>query len=114
MTDSKNIPPMVTARGPCPYWTSPWPSPPSWGRYASSIWLAVQNLFQAARALGLGTRLTTTHIHREQEIKDILDIPDHVETVALVPLGYPRGRFGTTDRKPAAEVSSYNRWGSGG
>ncbi len=84
------------------------------GRYASSIWLAVQNLFLAARALGLGTRLTTTHIRREQEIKDMLGIPDYVETVALTPLGYPRGRFGTTDRKPAAEVSSYNRWGSSG
>ena len=84
------------------------------GRYASSIWLAVQNLFLAARALGLGTRLTTTHIRREQEIKDMLGIPDHVETVALIPLGYPRGRFGTTDRKPAAEVSSYNRWGRSG
>ncbi len=84
------------------------------GRYASSIWLAVQNLFLAARALGLGTRLTTTHIRQEQEIKDMLGIPDHVETVALIPLGYPRGRFGTTDRKPAAEVSSYNRWGRSG
>ena len=84
------------------------------GRYASSIWLAVQNLFLAARALGLGTRLTTTHIGREQEIKDMLGIPDYVETVALTPLGYPRGRFGTTDRKPVAEVSSYNRWGRSG
>ena len=84
------------------------------GRHASSIWLAVQNLFLAARALGLGTRLTTTHIRREQEIKDMLFIPDYVETVALTPLGYPRGRFGPTDRKPAAEVSSYNRWGSRG
>ena len=84
------------------------------GRHASSIWLAVQNLFLTARALGLGTRLTTTHIRREQEIKDMLVIPDYVETVALTPLGYPRGRFGPTDRKPAAEVSSYNRWGSRG
>ncbi|MEE2927999.1 MAG: nitroreductase family protein [Chloroflexota bacterium] len=84
------------------------------GRHASSIWLAVQNLFLAARALGLGTRLTTAHIRREQEIKDMLVIPDYVETVALTPIGYPRGRFGPTDRKPAAEVSSYNRWGSRG
>ena len=84
------------------------------GRHASSIWLAIQNLFLAARALGLGTRLTTTHIRREQEIKDMLVIPDYVETVALTPIGYPRGRFGPTDRKPAAEVSSYNRWGSRG
>jgi nitroreductase len=84
------------------------------GRYASSIWLAVQNLFLAARALGLGTRLTTTHLSREVEIKEILGIPESVETMCLIPLGYPRGRFGPTTRRPAAEVTSYNRWGSRG
>ncbi|PKB64736.1 MAG: hypothetical protein BZY80_02175 [SAR202 cluster bacterium Io17-Chloro-G2] len=84
------------------------------GRYGSSIWLAAQNLFLAARALGLGTRLTTTHIRREQEIKDMLGMPEYVETMALTPLGYLRGRFGPTDRRPVSEVSSYNRWGSQG
>lgn len=84
------------------------------GKQSSSIWLAVQNLFLAARAFGLGTRLTTTHIRREEEIKDLLGIPDYVETVALTPLGYPRGRFGPTDRRPAVEVTSYNRWGNRG
>jgi len=66
----------------------------------------------AARALGLGTRLTTAHIRGEQRVKDILGIPDHVETVMLTPLGYPRGNFGPTQRKPAAEVTSYNRYGN--
>ena len=37
--------------------------------------------------------------------------PDHVETLCLTPLGYPRGRFGPTDRIPSADVSSYNRFG---
>ena len=82
------------------------------GRYGSSIWLAAQNLFLAARALGLGTRLTTAYMPREQEIKDLLGIPDYVETVALTPLGYLRGRFGPTERRPLSEVSSYNRWGN--
>jgi hypothetical protein len=27
-------------------------------------------------------------------------------------LGYPRGKFGPTDRVPASEVSSFNRYGS--
>ena len=49
--------------------------------YASSIWPAVQNLFLAARALGLGTRLTTTHLLAEEEIKELLGLPDHLETV---------------------------------
>ena len=81
------------------------------GLYASSIWPAVQNLFLAARALGLGTRLTTSHIREEQRIKDILGIPDHVEAVMLTPLGYPRGSFGPMQRQPAAQVTSYNRYG---
>lgn len=82
------------------------------GRHAQSIWLAVQNLFLAARALGLGTRLTTAHLRREAEIKALLGIPDHVETMALIPVGYPRGRFGPTVRRPAAEVTSYDRYGN--
>ncbi len=82
------------------------------GRYASSIWPAVQNLFLAARALGLGTRLTTAHLRREAEIKALLAIPEQIETVALIPLGYPRGRFGPPQRRPASEVTSYNRFGN--
>ena len=80
--------------------------------YASSIWLAVQNLFLAARALGLGTRLTTLHLYKEADYKALLDIPDHVETMALIPMGYPRGRFGPSNRRPAKEVTSYNRYGA--
>ena len=84
------------------------------GSQASSVWPAAQNLFLAARALGLGTRLTTAHLRGEQRVKDILGIPDHVETVMLTPLGYPRGNFGTAQRKPAAEVTSHNRYGNRG
>jgi nitroreductase len=83
-------------------------------RYASSIWLAVQNLFLAARAFGLGTRLTTAHLRREEEIKTLLGIPEHVETMALIPVGYPQGNFGPTARRPTQEVTSYNRYGSRG
>lgn len=96
------------------YMDRPQGEPIERGRYASSIWLAVQNLFLAAQALGLGTRITTTHIREEEKIKEWLGIPDHIETVCLTPLGYPRGRFGPTNRKPAAEVTSYNRYGNRG
>jgi nitroreductase len=99
------------ARGSTPYTLG---EPIVRGRYASSIWLAVQNLFLAARALGLGTRLTTAHLRREEEIKALLSIPEHIETVALIPLGYPQGNFGSTSRLPAREVTSYNRYGNRG
>ena len=110
------VPAMILAcvdhtRGSAPYTPG---EPIVRGRYASSLWLAVQNLFLAARALGLGTRLTTAHLRREAEMKALLGLPDYVETMALIPLGYPRGNFGPTSRRPAKEVTSYNRYGNRG
>lgn len=77
----------------------------------ASIYPAVQNLMLAARSLGLGTVLTTIHRHREQQIKEILGIPAHVDTYALIPMGWPVKKFGPLSRKPPTEVSFRNRWG---
>ena len=77
----------------------------------ASIFPAVQNLLLAARALGLGGTLTTLHTRFERELKSLLEIPAAVEVVAIVPLGYPRDRFGPTRRKPVEEVASVDRWG---
>ena len=77
----------------------------------ASILPAVQNLLLAARALGLGTTLTTLHRAFEPALKTLLDIPAPVEVVALVPLGYPIDRFGPTRRRPVAEVAFLDRWG---
>ena len=79
----------------------------------ASIYPAVQNLLLAARALGLGTVLTTLHTRYEREIKALLHIPETVETAALIPVGYPAegSRFGRARRMPLAEVVFYERWG---
>lgn len=87
-------------------------SPPAERGAGSSIYPAVQNLMLAARALGLGTCLTTLHLRHEAEIKALLDIPAHVDTYALIPLGYPATPFGPLRRKPVSEVTFYDRWGS--
>lgn len=76
-----------------------------------SIYPAIQNLMLAARAKGLGSTMTTLHKAREKDIKRVLAIPDDVETIALVPLGYPQGRWGRPKRKPQREVTFWNRWG---
>ncbi len=78
----------------------------------SSIYPAVQNLLLAARALGLGTALTTVHSMFEAEIKALLTIPASVQTAALIPLGYPSPaeRFGGSRRRPVAEVTHFDRW----
>src|SRR3990170_3656462 len=82
-------------------------SPATAGTFSS----AVQNLMLAARALGLGTTLTTLHRAHEDEVKQLLGIPDGVETMCLIPVGYPRGKFGPTTRIPAEKVTFWEKWG---
>ena len=77
----------------------------------SSIYPAVQNIMLAARALGVGSCLTTIHRFRDAQVKELLGIPAHVETAALIPLGYPLGKFGKAPRQPLAEVAFADRWG---
>jgi nitroreductase len=79
----------------------------------ASIYPAVQNIILTCRALGLGTLITTNHIRCEEEVKALLGIPDDVSTYALMPIGYPRGKFGPVARRPVAEVAYAERWGAG-
>jgi nitroreductase len=78
----------------------------------ASIYPAVQNLMLAARALGYGTTLTTLHILHEGELKELLGIPEEHETAALIPLGRPKGKFGTPPRLPAEKVVYWDHWGT--
>jgi nitroreductase len=77
---------------------------------ASSVYGAVQNLCLAARSLGLGTTLTTVHRLREAEVKRALGVPDDVTTWALIPVGYPLGRWGEAKRRPVREVAYWDEW----
>jgi nitroreductase len=90
--------------------------PPGLGGAAASshygsVYPAVQNLLLAARGLGLGAALTTLHKLHEDEAKALLGIPDSAETVALIPIGYPKGKYGPAARKPLSEVAFNERWG---
>jgi nitroreductase len=77
----------------------------------SSIYPAVQNMLLAARALGLGATLTTLHLQFEQEAEAALGLPPGVHSYALLPLGYPMGRFGPVRRVPLADVVYEEQWG---
>lgn len=77
----------------------------------SSIYPAVQNMLLAARALGLGATLTTLFLRYEQEVAAALGLPEGVKCYALLPIGYPLGRFGPVRRIPLAEVVYADRWG---
>jgi nitroreductase len=82
------------------------------GQAESSVFPGVQNLFLAARALGLGTTLTTVHRQREPEVRAVLGIPDDVTTWAMIPVGYPTGRWGEAERRPVQEVAYWDTWKS--
>lgn len=82
----------------------------------SSIYPAVQNILLAARGLGLGSVLTTFHKQYEDEVREMLGIPDNVETAALLPIGYPAdgAGYGPTRRKPLDEVAHWDEWNGRG
>lgn len=77
----------------------------------ASIYPAIQNVILACRGLGLGTVITTNHILYEEEVRRVLGLPDDVFTFALMPIGYPRGRYGPLTRRPVPEVAYADRWG---
>jgi nitroreductase len=79
---------------------------------ASSIIPAVQNLMLAARALGIGSVPTTLHAQVLERVYALLGIPNEMEFHLCIPLGYPRGQFGATQRRPTAETTYLNRWGA--
>jgi nitroreductase len=80
------------------------------GRFASSIWPGVQNLLLAARASGLGAALTTYALAHRDELEAVLDLPAHVRAQAVIPVGFPAGRFGPVRRLPVDQVMMTDRW----
>ena len=82
------------------------------GGQASSVIPAVQNLMLAARARGIGSVPTTLHAQVLERVYALLGVPPEMEFHLCIPLGYPRGNFGSTQRRPAAEVTYLNRWGA--
>lgn len=64
----------------------------------ASIYPAVQNMLLACRALGLGSTLTTRHTMFEKEVDAAFGLPPGVQSYAILPIGWPMGKFGPTGR----------------
>jgi nitroreductase len=79
--------------------------------YYGSIYPSVQNLLLAARAAGLGAALITLPLWSTFAARRILGCPWNVQPCAVVPLGWPLGRYGPTTRRPVGEVVSLDRYG---
>jgi len=71
---------------------------------------AVQNVLLACRAVGLGASLTTLHRSFGAECDRFLGLPEGCPTCALIPIGWPLGKFGRPPRRSIDEcffVDSY-------
>ncbi|HEX2025977.1 MAG TPA: nitroreductase family protein [Actinomycetota bacterium] len=79
-------------------------------RYGS-VYPAVQNFLLAARAEGLGAALTTLPLWNRIAARRIVGAPWSVEPVALIPVGWPLGRYGPTTRRPVEESVHVDRYG---
>ncbi len=69
---------------------------------------SVQNLLLAARAMGLGASLTTMPLWNLTSVRRTLELPVNVTPMCIVPLGWPRGRYGPSARRPSGGHPS--RW----
>jgi nitroreductase len=80
-------------------------------RYGS-VYPAVQNFLLAARAEGLGATLTTLPLWNQIAVRRLLELPLRVEPVALIPVGWPRGRYGPNSRRPIGDSVHVDRYGN--
>jgi len=78
---------------------------------AASVYPAVQNLLLAATAAGLGSALTTLAIHNEQALRQLLQLPDSVRPMAVIPIGYPERPLGISRRHDVRTCTHRNRFG---
>jgi len=88
-----------------------WPPVAAASAYGS-IFPSVQNLLLAARAAGLGAALITLPLWSKWLARRALRLPWSVSPCAVIPLGWPKGRYGPTTRRPVGEVVSLDRYGN--
>ncbi len=77
----------------------------------AAIYPAVQNMLLAARALGLGSTLTTRHLFHEKESEAALGLPPGAHSYAILPIGYPMGNFGPVRRGALEDFVYLDHWG---
>ena len=72
---------------------------------------AVQNLLLAARAMELGATLTMPLVLAPRgTYEKILGLPRGTLLAAVIPVGYPQGRFGPVNRLPVEKFVSWDRY----
>ncbi len=76
-----------------------------------ALFPAIQNILLACRAVGLGASLTTLHMRFADEIDPRLGLSSDTPSCAMLPIGWPVGRYGRPPRRSVDEVLYFNRVG---
>ena len=67
---------------------------------SQALFPAIQNVLLACRAVGLGASLTTAHRGHGEAIDKLIGLdPIKIPSIALIPIGWPRGRYGKPTRR---------------
>ena len=88
---------------------------PNW--YAVDVAIAMQNMVLTATAEGLGTCWVGSF--SEERVKSLLKIPERFRVVALLAVGYPRGKLELTSKvlhfirkkKSPEKIASFDEFG---
>jgi nitroreductase len=80
----------------------------------ADISTACQNLMLAARALGIGSTITTIGGIHAADVNRLLGIPEGMDAACCIPLGWPEGKFGPARRKTLSEIAFVDHFGAPG
>jgi nitroreductase len=69
-----------------------------------SMGACLQNMLLAAHALGLGAVWLGEILKSSSEVRDLLDLPDQMELMAVVAVGHPRDRGQSSSRRELKEL----------
>ena len=97
----------------CAMGQTPGSNPAEQVAFYGSILPAAWSLMLALRARGLGSTWTTLLSARQNEVREILQMPADSVLTVMLPVAYMKGaRLSKAERLPASQVSYWNRWDS--
>ena len=77
-----------------------------------SVIQAAWSFCLALRSRGLGSAWTTLHLGAADRVADLLDLPEGVTQIVLLPVAWTIGDdFRPAQRRPAREITWFDRWG---
>ncbi len=79
-----------------------------WNSLPLDIGIAIEHLMLAAVSEGLGTCWIGAFF--EEQVREILGVPEGVKIVALTPVGYPAGEKIHRPRKSLDEIIMHEKW----